>query len=228
MATDLVGLTFERLKVINFVESRLVGKTKRRFWNCLCECGKYIEVAGSSLTTKNTKSCGCLLLDSRPNLNRKHSQSESPTYSTWAAMVQRCTNTNNENYAYYGGSGVRILDGWEDFTNFYADMGDKPEGMSIDRIDPIGHYGRENCQWATALFQAHNRKFNKRNSGVGLTATGKWRARIVGLSGNSEFLGTYDNESDALAVYEVNKKAVLDALKTTETLPPLHKRENKL
>jgi hypothetical protein len=72
-------------------------------------------------------------------------------------MVERCTNPGHVSYARYGGRGVTVCDRWRTFANFAEDMGERPAGFSIDRINPDGHYEPSNCRWATALTQRHNR-----------------------------------------------------------------------
>lgn len=84
----------------------------------------------------------------------------SPTYVTWRGMKDRCYNPNNHKYPRYGGRGITICDEWEDFIQFLADMGEKPEGMSIDRIENDGNYEPNNCKWSTTLEQANNTSNN--------------------------------------------------------------------
>lgn len=87
-----------------------------------------------------------------------------PTYASWAAMIQRCKNPNRTNYAWYGGRGVKVCAAWESFEGFLRDMGERPVGYTLDRIDPDGHYTLRNCRWATRLEQSRNRR--KRGSGA--------------------------------------------------------------
>lgn len=80
----------------------------------------------------------------------------SPTYHSWASMVQRCTNPKRKGYEHYGGKGVAVCQSWLTFENFLADMGERPEGMSLDRIDVSGNYCKDNCRWADTTTQARN------------------------------------------------------------------------
>lgn len=93
-----------------------------------------------------------------------HGHYGSPTYASWASMIQRCKNPNRPNYDWYGGRGVKVCARWEQFKNFLADMGERPAGRTLDRIDPNGHYDLTNCRWATKLEQSRNRR--KRGSGA--------------------------------------------------------------
>lgn len=92
----------------------------------------------------------------------RHGQSnpKTPTYYSWTAMKARCNQPGNKDWPRYGGRGITYDPRWADFVSFYDDMGDRPEGMTLDRIDPDGNYERSNCRWATASEQAVNRDWD--------------------------------------------------------------------
>jgi hypothetical protein len=85
-----------------------------------------------------------------------HGRTNTSAYWRWRAMIQRCTNPKNSQWTSYGGRGIAVCERWRTFENFYADMGDPPPGMSLDRIDVNGNYEPSNCRWATFSRQARN------------------------------------------------------------------------
>lgn len=93
----------------------------------------------------------------------------SPTYGSWQSMRQRCLNPSSDGYARYGGRGIKVCERWNDFPTFLADMGERPTGMTLDRLDPDGNYEPGNVRWATAKQQATNRTSAWENSGSGRT-----------------------------------------------------------
>lgn len=125
----------------------------------------------------------------------------SPTYITWCSMRQRCTDVNHSNYAKYGAKGVRVCERWSSFANFLEDMGERPVGASLDRIDPKGDYCPENCRWAGLAVQQRNKSTRWGVSdyrGVSPSPNGKrWRAQF-----KADHLGTFDTEDDAALAYD--------------------------
>jgi hypothetical protein len=98
-------------------------------------------------------------------MNRKHGQSagpkETPTYTTWVRMRRRCNNPNHSTYQYYGGRGIKVCERWDSFDSFLKDMGEKPEGMTLDRINNDGNYEPGNCRWSTHKEQVRNTSQNR-------------------------------------------------------------------
>lgn len=137
-----------------------------------CSCGHIKEIRSDHVKYGKTKSCGCLhkkLASKRTKILhdsiRTHGMSKTSTYSTWSGMKDRCFNPKNKFFHYYGGRGIVVCDRWLDFTNFFADMGEKPsKEYSVDRIDNDGNYCPENCRWATKAEQMSNRRINRRIS----------------------------------------------------------------
>lgn len=148
-----------------FGKLHVIGKEKIKYagtrYRCKCECGCESVTTANNLRSGNSTSCGkCHRIT--------HGLTHSRIYRTWKSMRQRCQNPNDYSFKNYGGRGIKVCDRWNVFENFHADMGDPPEGKTMDRIDNDGDYCKENCRWATWAEQ-HG---NKRNSKY-LTAFGR-------------------------------------------------------
>ena len=168
---DLTHQVFSRLTVLEHAGS---NKHKKAIWKCICACGNTCIVIGSALLNGSTTSCGCYnkeVLQARENPYKgrtnphtlKHGMSKiatrlPPIYRAWQNMKTRCNNTKLPNAKNYSGRGITYDPSWEYFINFYNDMGDKPEGRSLDRIDNDKGYSKENCRWATG----HEQRMNQR------------------------------------------------------------------
>lgn len=156
---DLTGKKYGRLSIKG--KSGLKNKTKHILWNCECDCGNTITAAGTDLKTGNTKSCGCLRLETS-SLNGTHRDIHTKEYRAWHNLKQRCFNPNNSHWDSYGGRGITVCDAWKNsYENFLNDMGRAPSSKhSIDRINNDGNYEPGNCRWATTLEQAYNKNVN--------------------------------------------------------------------
>jgi hypothetical protein len=123
-------------------------------WLCRCDCGTERAVYAHALHA-GSKSCGCSKRDNAGNAARNN-----PAFQSWATMVQRCRNPRNTNFPNYGGRGITVCDRWRTFAGFIGDMGPRPDGTSLDRIDVNGNYEPGNCRWATAKEQTRNTRRN--------------------------------------------------------------------
>lgn len=151
---DLTGQKFHRLTVQGIVGRH---KNKHYLWRCICDCGNTKDTLASMLKRGQIHSCGC---KQRENVTT-HGMSSTPTYIVWRGMIVRCNNPKSERYCDYGGRGITVCDRWlNSFEAFLEDMGEKPEGLSLDRKDNSKGYDADNCRWATDVEQARNKRNN--------------------------------------------------------------------
>jgi len=147
------GQRFGRLTVISRVIS---GRSKH--WLCRCECGRERSLEVHYVVRGKIRSCGCL--GGETHGHARHG-AHTRTYRSWASMIQRCTNPKATGFRYYGGRGITVCESWNSFANFLADMGDRPIGKTLDRMDNDGNYEPGNCRWATRLQQNRNQRPRK-------------------------------------------------------------------
>jgi len=135
-----------------------------RYVIAICDlCGTEKSVFKSSITTGQSKSCGCSRVG-----NLVHGMSKTRTHHSWTGLRQRCNDPNHNRYHRYGGRGITYPPHWDTFEGFYEDMGECPEGYSIDRIDNDGDYSKDNCKWSSAKEQARNRSTTLLIDGISL------------------------------------------------------------
>jgi hypothetical protein len=163
---DLVGKQFGRLTVISFnqwVDKEYADGVTYSEWLCQCSCGEVCTKLRPYLS--GNSSCGCYKSETISAQRTTHGMTETPTYKIWLKMKERCL-TPNERQQGYKDKDIKVCSRWlESFENFLEDMGERPEGLSLDRVNTYGNYEPSNCRWADDTLQSFNRSKQQSKSG---------------------------------------------------------------
>jgi hypothetical protein len=144
-------LSFLGKKIKKWLIEDIYTKNYRTRFKVICECGRKSDIVAYRVfknLTSSCVSCGA----------KKHGKFRTSTWRSWNGAKNRCNNKNNKDYAYYGGRGITFFKGWYKFDDFLRDMGEKPQGLTLDRINNNGNYEPSNCRWATYSQQNLNQR----------------------------------------------------------------------
>lgn len=180
---DLVGKRFGMLLIKSFAG---YNKRYRSLWNCTCDCGREVVRIGINLEmVPGLHSCGCWNQKRSALQLTSHGFSKPSqkcrAYKSWVSMRRRCNSPGDKDYPRYGGRGIKICDRWNSFELFMQDMGERPAGTTLGRIDNDGPYSPENCRWETPVQQINNTSVNVFLTHEGRTQTIAQWAKEIGM-----------------------------------------------
>lgn len=204
--TKEVGKTYGRITVTGFAGWIQPDNAPNRIstWTCSCSCGKQVVKRVDAL--HDSSSCGCWFSEKIAETAKTHGMTNTPTYRSWSKMKERCYLDSYKDKEYYQDLGVTVCERWlESFENFLEDMGERPEGMTLDRIDSTKGYSPENCRWSSLSVQSYNCRMFKNNTsgrtGVYLCANGLYMA-LISHQGKRIRLGRNMTFEEACSVRE--------------------------
>lgn len=201
---DWTGQRQGKLTIVTRAPDGVTKSGKKTIlWNCVCDCGNKLVLKNTGLRD-GASSCGC----SNNYITHMHTSGDlhTPTYTSWDAMLQRCLNPKCHAYDEYGGAGIRVDEDWKDFSKFLEDMGEKPDGTSLNRINGAPIYSKATCEWATFSIQAYDQKIRETNKSG---RTGIWRNEklskweaYISVDKKKVYLGVFSDFEDAVKARE--------------------------
>ena len=196
---DLTNEKFGKLTALSWVKK--VNATGA-YWLCKCDCGDTKVICGNSLRKGLTKSCGCIMRQTR----KTHGMSKTRVYNIWEGVKARCLNPNKKEWKNYGGRGIKLHKPWYNFTEFYKDMGDPPDNHVIDRADNDGDYTPENCKWVTYKESNNNTRHNINLTIKNTTKTITQWCEYYGVNPSTAFVRIFRGWDEMEAVSTVVQK----------------------
>jgi hypothetical protein len=155
---DITGQRFGKLVALKKSEERSKAGA---IWDCLCDCGAHCRASSLKMRAGLWVSCGCHRQQATRAALLKHGMAnKTTTYRSWKEMHQRCNNPRSAQYKWYGARGIAVCERWGDFQKFFEDMGERPAGHTIDRVDNDADYSPGNCVWATHKEQTRKQEKN--------------------------------------------------------------------
>jgi hypothetical protein len=208
-AEDRIGQVFGKLKIMG------VSKSGRRVYaDCECSCGVSKSIRLDGILQGSVLSCGCYNKEVVSKTHTKHGMSHSRTYSSWESMKARCNNPKSTKYEIYGGRGITFQESWKEYVNFLNDMGEAPDGCTLDRIEVNGDYTKSNCRWASASIQTKNTRKSKGSfvsdyKGVRFDKRAKTGGWLFGVMRDGVTLRMYcSSEIEAAACFDFCTKII--------------------
>lgn len=203
-------VTEERYNYLTIIRQYRDREKSATMVDCLCDCGNIkLGLIRSNVVSGGTKSCGCMRIQLMSEASKTHGNYKHPLYKVHKNMVFRCYNENHKSYENYMKRGIKVCDRWlepdgEGFLNFLEDMGERPDRMSLDRIDVNGNYTPENCRWEIGAKQAWNKRVSSKNT-LGVTGVrfkdDKYES-YIGVDGKFIYLGRFLTLEEAKAARE--------------------------